>query len=411
MRDLDIVLVGATGFVGRLTARHLAEHGEGARIALAGRDAAKLEALTAQLPEVARGWERITLDVSDAEAVAALSARTAVVCTTVGPYEDYGKTLAAECAKAGTHYCDLTGEITFVRWSLDTVGVAAQRSGAHIVHSCGFDSIPSDLGVYITARAAAEHGDGHLLATRAVAHRLRGGLSGGTLASMRGQFAAASKDDEVARLLADPYALSPDRAAEPEPRPSRSLAQRVRRLALPRFDGARGRWVAPFFMAPYNTRVVRWSNAASGWSYGRDFRYSEVHDTGRGLAGAATAAGITGVMGAMGVGLSLRPTRALLDRVLPAPGEGPDEESMARGRFAFDIEAVTTSGARYRTRLSDDRDPGYTGTAVMLGQSALSLALDDLDASPGVSTPSRAMGSHLADRLVACGWSIETTRL
>lgn len=417
-RDLDLVLVGATGFVGRLTAAHLAETAGEARIALAGRDLGRLEQARASLPPAASTWELVVVDVTDAEQAAALARRTTVVCSTVGPYEQYGKALVRACAEAGTHYCDLTGEVTFVRWSIDTVGPIAERTGARIVHSCGFDSVPSDLGVLETARAAAEAGDGTL--TRTVTHvrSMRGGISGGTVASMRGQVVRAGEDPSVGRLLRDSYALSPDRAAEPD-RSGHADTERVSgpaalaRKAGVEYDRDSGRWTAPFFMASYNTRVVRWSNARTGWSYGRDLQYSEVVDTGEGPLGAtrgvATSAAVTGIMGGMGK----KPIRAVLDRVLPSPGEGPSESSMKKGRFVFDIEADTTTGAHYRTRVADGRDPGYTSTAVMLGQSALALAQDDLAAvtdAGGVMTPATGLGRLLVDRLRRQGFTIETVR-
>ena len=215
-RDLDVVLFGATGFVGELTAAHLRDHApEGLRIALAGRSRAKLDAVADRLGGTAADWERIVIDASDGPAWDELAARTKVVATTVGPYARYGREVVRACAEAGTHYCDLTGEVLFVRDVAEAFHEVAQRTGAKIVPSCGFDSVPSDLGVLLTARAAKERGLGELQSTTLFVRRLKGGLSGGTIDSMRQQ-AIMSREDEVARrAVADPYGLSPDRAAEP----------------------------------------------------------------------------------------------------------------------------------------------------------------------------------------------------
>lgn len=416
-REFDLVLVGATGFVGRLTAAHLAENGGGVRIALAGRDRSRLEKARAALPAAAAAWELVEVDVTKAEQAVALARRTRVVCSTVGPYDEYGKELVRACAKEGSHYCDLTGELPFVRWSIDTVADLAESSGARIVHSCGFDSVPSELGVLETARAAAEAGDGTLTDTVTYVRSLRGGLSGGTIASMRGQFVRASEEPEIKRLLSDPNALRPDRngsgngTSAPRSKVRTSNSKRSRtplsRLGVQRDEA--GRWSGPFFMASYNTRVVRASNDRSGQSYGPDFRYTEVVDGGPGLKGAARSVGAAGMVTVLFGGMSTAPTRAVLDRVLPAPGEGPSEENMAKGRFVFDVEAQTTSGARYRTRVADRRDPGYTSTAVMLGQSALELASSE--GPGGVHTPATGLGHALTERLRTHGFHIETEKV
>ena len=173
-----------------------------------------------------------------------------------------------------------------------------------------------------------------------------------------------------------------------------------------------GRFTAPFVMAAHNTRIVRRSNALTGWSYGRELRYREVTDTGSGIMGAVSAAGLSIGLGAVAGGMAFGPTRSVLDRVLPKPGEGPSQEAMAAGRFVMDIEAETTTGARYRTRVAAEKDPGYSGTAVMLGQSALALALDEarLPDRAGVLTPATGLGMPLVERLRAQGFTLETTR-
>ncbi len=428
-RELDLVLLGATGYVGRLVAAHLAEHAPpGLRVGIAGRSVERLRGVADGIG--AGGWPLLEVDVTDRAALAALAGRTRVLATTVGPYARHGLPVVEACARVGTHYADLTGEVLFVRDSIDTCHEAATRSGARVVHSCGFDSLPSDLGVLLTAEAARADGEGELTATTLHVRSLRGGVSGGTIDSMRQQVLASRRDPAARRLVADPYALSPDRDAEPDraPRPDarpdarpeedsasggrRSLARGASR-ALPVRRDAHGEWTAPFVMASYNTRIVRRSNALLGWAWGRGLRYHEVLDTGRSWRGPLLAAGAAaGLLGAFAA-MSFPPTRAALDRVLPSPGEGPDPAALARGRFRVEVETVTTTGARYRTVVADDRDPGYRSTAVMLGESALALACDE-DALPdvaGVLTPATALGTVLADRLRVRGMTLETARV
>ena len=425
-RDFDIVLVGATGFVGRLTAGHLSEHApEGTRIALAGRSRVRLDALAAELGGAAAAWPRIVIDVSDPAACADLAARTKVLVTTVGPYAIHGGELVKACALAGTHYADLTGEVLFVRDSAEAFHDVAQRTGARIVHSCGFDSIPSDLGVWETARVAADEGAGTLTDTVLFVRSLKGGLSGGTIDSMRRQAIAARESLEDRRAIADPYGLSPERAAEPTkadradsapPAPPVSRAGRVRSVTkrlgsrLPVRRTEDGHWTGPFVMATFNTRIVRRSNALLGWQYGRAFRYHEVTDFGSSVSSPLRATGLTAGLLGIVAGLSYSPTRKVVDRFLPAPGEGPDEQTRVNGRFTLEVVAGTTSGSKYATKVAADADPGYNGTAIMLGQSALCLALDDLDSEGGVLTPAVAMAAPLIERLRTRGFTISTRR-
>ncbi|MEO6999722.1 MAG: saccharopine dehydrogenase NADP-binding domain-containing protein [Terracoccus sp.] len=415
-RELDIVLYGATGFVGALTAAHLADHaGPDVKVALAGRSHAKLEAVRAELGGAAAGWELVTVEASDSVGLRTLAARTTMVATTVGPYARYGKELVRACAEEGTHYADLTGEVLFVRWSLDEVAVRAAETGARIVHACGFDSIPSDLGVLVTAERAAADGAGTLGETTLTVRSLRGGISGGTIDSGRQQ-AIIARDDAVARrTVSDPYGLSPRRSEEPTSSrgPGGGVLATVKRWVPIDRDGATGRWTGPFIMAAFNTRIVRLSNTLTDWSYGREFRYREVTDFGRSPVSPLVAGGMAIGMGAAVAGLAYGPTRAVLDRVLPKPGEGPTAQQRAAGRFRLQIRSTTTTGARYLTKVGADYDPGYDGTAVMLGEAALCLALDGdlLPERSGVLTPATAMGGVLVDRLRAHGFVFDTEQV
>jgi short subunit dehydrogenase-like uncharacterized protein len=400
-RTHDLVVFGATGFVGRLLAAYLAEHAPpGLRIALAGRSRTRCEEVRRGLPAAARDWAVLEADASDPAAMAALAAQTRVVVTTVGPYARYGLPLVEACAAAGTHYADLTGEVLFVRDAIARTDAVARGTGARIVHACGYDSIPSDLSTMLLAARAAADGAGGLGDVRLVA-LLRGGFSGGTIDSMRAQLEALQEDPSLRRVAGDPFALSPDRDAEP--------ATRQPRDAGPPARTPDGRWTAPFVMAPFNTRIVRRSNALQGWAYGRGLSYGEVMGVGRGPLGALTAAGVTaGLVGTLAA-MSFAPTRALLDRVLPAPGSGPSEEVRRKGWFRMVVDATTEDGRRYRATAAGEGDPGYAATAVMLGESALALAVDGdrLPDRAGSLTPATALGDVLVERLRAAGHRYE----
>jgi short subunit dehydrogenase-like uncharacterized protein len=395
-REHDIVVYGATGFVGALTAEYLAEHAPAdARIALGGRSQKKLEQTRAALGVE---WPLVIAESQDPDAVAALARSARVVATTVGPYLKYGKPLVEACAAAGTHYADLTGEVMFMRWAIDAADAAARASGARIVHTCGFDSIPSDIGTLLLHEAAEAEARGELEETSFVVKRIRGGASGGTIDSLRTTVDTVKKDPATRRVLLDPYSLSPNRAAEPDLGPERDPVK-------PLHDDRLGGWLAPFVMGTVNSRVVRRSNALQDHAYGRHFRYRELMLTGPGLVGGAKAAGVAGGLAGTFAGFALPGVRQLLDRVLPDPGEGPSEKTRERGFFDIDIHATTSSGERMRCEIRAPGDPGYKATAVMLGESALCLAFDDALEATGVLTPATAMGSALADRLVAAGHS------
>lgn len=415
-RDLDVVLLGATGFVGALTALHLARHADPeVRIGLAGRSRAKLEDVREGLGPAARHWPIFEVDATDGGALRALAARTKVIATTVGPYYRYGPEVARACADEGTDYADLTGEVLFVRWSLDEVAERARETGARIVHACGFDAIPSDLGVLITAERAARDGAGTLEETSLLVRSMRGGMSGGTIDSARQQAITARQDARARRTIGDPYGLSPRRAEEPVSarRPTAGLRGRVRRYVPVERDEGTGRWLGPFLMASFNTRIVRLSNTLTDWSYGRGFRYREQTDFGSSAVSPLLAGAMAVGLGGTVAGLAFKPTRAVLDRFLPRPGEGPDEARRAAGRFRFEIRATTSTGARYVTKVGANYDPGYGGTAVMLGESALCLALDTdvLPERVGVLTPATAMGDVLVERLRGRGFTFEVERL
>lgn len=412
-REFDIVIYGATGFVGKLTAQYLAQAAPSARIALAGRSIGKLTAVRDALGPVAQSWPLIEADAASQPTLDALAARTRVVVTTVGPYTKYGLPLVAACAAAGTDYADLTGETTFIRESIDLYHKEAADTGARIVHSCGFDSVPSDMTVYALYRAAQADNAGELTDTDFVLRGFSGGVSGGTVASMMEFMSTASADPEVRRTVLDPYTLTTDRLGEPDLGHQSDVPWRRGREIAPELDGI---WTGAFPMAAPNSRIVRRSNALLGWGYGRRFRYAENMSLGSSpIAPVASALG-TAVNAAvlhLGTRFFNKLPRRLIDRVAPKPGTGPSEQARDKGFYRAETYTTTSTGARYRAVMAQDSDPGYKGTAVLLGECALALAFDRdrLSDLYGVLTPAAAMGEALLTRYPAAGVTLFTERL
>lgn len=393
-KDLDLVLFGATGFTGALVAEYLVKKRPALRWALAGRSRDKLERVRNELTSfdpAAKDLPIVVGDSLDPASVEAMVKRTRVVCTTVGPYLQYGGPLVAACAENGVHYCDLTGETPFIRAMIDAHHDRAAATGARIVHCCGFDSIPSDLGVFVLHDHLTRRGE-RLAWARFRLLKTKGAASGGTVASIVG-IAENIGDRSVRQVLFDPYALDPAGSPRGPDGPDQNG---------PRRDPD-GRWTGPFLMAGVNTRVVRRSNALLGYPYGHDFRYEEAVGMGSGPLGFARAVGLSVGMAGLLSAAAIPPTRALLRRFLPAPGEGPSREVRERGLFRVAIHAESTAGARLTGIVEGTQDPGYGETSKMLGESALCLATDDLPARAGVLTPASAMGMKLVDRLRAAG--------
>ena len=389
-RDFDIILWGATGFTGSLVARHLVDtYGADLNWAMAGRNLEKLETVRAQLgnPEV----PLIQANSHDQAAMDALASRAKVICTTVGPYALYGTQLVAACAKAGTHYCDLTGEIQWMSLTIRDYQEIAQASGARIVHTCGFDSIPSDLGVlYTQQQMQTAHGI-YAEHIKARVGKFKGGASGGTIASMMVMMEQMSKDPKIREELENPYSLNPEGE-------QRGLDGLDDNRAI--FDEDFGQWTSPFVMASVNARVVRRSNALADYPYGRDFLYDERQLTGENKRGQKKAKNIALGSKLTPVLMTLSPVRKLAGRFLPKPGEGPSPEEQRSGHFEMFFHGQSADGLKtIRTRVSGDRDPGYGATSRMLGESAVCLARDEISCEGGLWTPASSMGQHLIQRL------------
>lgn len=403
-RTWDLVLFGATGFTGALVAEYLSQHAPAdLRIALAGRNKDKLEGVKRSFGEKGARFGTLLGDSSDPASIAAIATQTRVLCTTVGPYAKYGMPVVEACAKAGTHYCDLTGEPQFMRRSIDAWHTTAQSTGARIVHTCGFDSIPSDLGLLtLTEFLKGQGKSGQLERATLSVLKLKGAFSGGTVASLFNGLEEAQADRSVRKVMGDPYALSPDRANEPD-------LGRQRDLTSVKYDDFLEAWTAPFVMASVNTRVVRRSNALLDYAYGKRLDYREVTGLRPGLKGLVFGGVMTAGLGALVASQLFGPTKVLAQRLLPKPGEGPDKAARDAGSFRMRIEAKTLEGDRAHAIVIGTSDPGYGETAKMLSHAAMCLAMDEakLPKRAGVLTPATAMGLTLVERLRGAGMTFD----
>lgn len=390
-QTFDIIVYGATSFVGQILTRYMDTHfgNSTLRWAIAGRSKAKLEQLSKDIGLTDTAI--LVADASDESALQAMCARGKVVISTVGPYALYGDMLVKVCAETGTHYCDLTGEPQWIRKMQDQHAQTAQQSGALIVHCCGFDSIPSDLGVYfLQQHALAKFGAPCTRINMRVA-KLKGGASGGTVASIINMVKEAVGDADLRQQLKDPYSLCP---------PDHGFSARQHDVKMA-YDEEYGSWIAPFIMAAINTRVVHRSNALSGNAYTTDFLYQEAMVTGKNGAGRGMAMATDWGMNIFMIGLAVPPIRwALEGFILPKPGEGPSEKEQREGEYDLVFMGTTATGDKMQCRVTGDRDPGYGSTAKMLAQAAVCLAQDVPENTiGGFWTPASLLGDKLIKRL------------
>lgn len=378
-KEFDIIVYGASGFTGRLVAEYLAnQYGEDKDLkwAMAGRNAEKLGAVRDEIGAPA-STPLVTADASDPASLDAMVKRAKVVLTTVGPYQLYGNELVAACAKAGTDYVDLCGEPAWMRQVIDAHEDTAKKSGARIVLSCGFDSIPFDLGVLFLQDAAKTKFGKPCTEVKGRVRKMKGTFSGGTAASFKATMAAAFKDPTVIELLKSPFALTPGFEGPRQPSGSK-----------PQFDETIDAWVAPFVMAAINTKNVHRSNFLMNHTYGNDFLYSEMMVTGSGEAGEKAAAAVAG-------------DNSLMGEDGPKPGEGPSKEEREAGYYDILFVGLTGDGDQIRVGVTGDKDPGYGSTSKMIAESAICLVRDRTDTQGGVLTTAPAMGAALIDRLTA----------
>ncbi|WP_298444346.1 saccharopine dehydrogenase NADP-binding domain-containing protein [uncultured Ferrimonas sp.] len=373
-KQLDVVVFGATGFTGQLIAAYLQRHYHNSELSwgMAGRDLAKLQAVRSQL-NISNDVPLIIADANDSGALAELVAHTKVVIAAAGPYQLYGESLVAACAAAGTDYVDLCGEPTWMRQMIDKYHTQAQESGANIVHSCGFDSVPSDLGVFQLQQLATQHHGAPLQRVKGRVEKMQGGPSGGTVASFMVSAKNAKQDPAIGALMINPFALTPDFPGCKQPSGTK-----------PVHDEELGSWASPFVMAVINTKNVHRTNFLLGHPYGSDFQYDEMIATGPGAKGEQVAIALTQGDGLVGKGNA------------PKPGEGPSPQEQEDGFFTLGFHGSSDQG-RLSVRVSGDKDPGYGCTSMMIAESALCLLQQSLNG--GFWTPASAMGAALIERL------------
>jgi short subunit dehydrogenase-like uncharacterized protein len=378
--EFDIVVYGATGFTGRLVAEYLARrYGQGGELtwAMAGRDKAKLAAVRDEIGAVA-ATPLIVADVGDPASLKAMAERAKTIITTVGPYQLYGEPLVAACAAAGTDYLDLCGEPAWMRRMIDAYDAKARASGARILFSCGFDSLPFELGVWLVQETARAKLGAPAARVMGRVRKMQGGFSGGTAASLVATMAAAGRDPAVLDLLRDPFALTPGFRG-PEQPPGMA----------PAYDEALGTWAAPFVMAAINTRNVHRSNALMGHPYGIDFVYDEMMTTGPGDQGEAIAKAIASAPSPLGGDGG------------PKPGEGPSQAERDAGFYDVLFVAIGKDGRQARVAVTGDKDPGYGSTSKMIAETAVCLLRDGAAVPGGVWTPGAALKQALINRLIA----------
>ena len=389
-KEFDIIIWGATGFTGRLVAEYIFKNYSSEKLnwAIAGRDKKKLINVRDEIAD--KNVPIIIADSFDEMSLTKMTQKTKVICSTVGPYSKYGSLLVKSCIKTNTHYCDLAGEAQWIRKIIDTYHQEAKNKKIRIVNSCGFDSIPSDMGVYFIHKNLPDVN----IKLDNISMRLsgfKGSLSGGTYASMNNIITEASKDSLIRKILTNPYGLNPE---------GQRSGPDKRDLNKVKYDEDSKSWIAPFMMAGINTKIVRRSNALSNYSYGKNFTYDESVMTGDGFKGRIKA--IISVLPL--IFLSAKPG-SLLKRIFnyftPKPGQGPNENERENGYYSMRFYIRYNDKSRALVRVTGDRDPGYGSTSKMLAESAICLSKDSLKDTYGIITPSIAMGDQILDRLQA----------
>jgi short subunit dehydrogenase-like uncharacterized protein len=375
-RELGIIVYGATGYTGRLVAEYLnSQYGVNGdvRWAMAGRSQQKLESVRDELG-ISAELPLVVADAGDPASIKAMVESARVIITTVGPYQLYGSDLVAACAAAGTDYVDLCGEPNWMQQMIEAHSAAAQASGARIVFSCGFDSIPFDLGVFFLQQEAIKQTGAPLARVRGRVRGMDGTWSGGTLASFKATMAAVAKDPSLIPSLVNPFALTPGFTGADQPDGM-----------TPAYDEVLKSWVAPFVMATINTKNIHRSNMLLGHMYGKDFAYDEMMLTGPGDKGEAMAKAVA--------------EDKSMAQDQTAPGDGPTREQRENGSYDLLFVGQTADGSLLKAGVKGDMDPGYGSTSKMIAESAVCLLTNPDAASGGIWTPAPALGSLLIDRL------------
>ncbi len=402
-RRYDVILYGATGFVGKQTAAYFAENAGELRWAIAGRDQSKLDALRATLGLAAERVGVIVANAADAKALTQLASQAHVVLSSAGPFALYGSKLVAACVARRTHYVDITGETPWVRKMIDRHQRQAAKDGTRIIPCCGFDSIPSDLGAWMAAQALMQQTGEPCVSVKAC-FSIRGGLNGGTFASLMNVMESGEGE-----LFRQPFLLNPARSV---PSDESSHADPI----VPHHDADFRAWLGPFFMGPINTRVVRRSAALSSVDakspYAHDFHYQEYLRFGRGITAAMTAAGMSAGMGIGQNAMRFGMARRFAKMFAPAPGKGPSERSMNGGGFRCELIGKNARGGQVHVTIADQGDPGNRATTKFVCEAAMALAANQKSLPGGTSfggvlTPASGLGSVLVKRLSAAGMKLD----
>ena len=399
--EYDLVIMGATGFTGKLVVEYLIENygveNEEFTWAIAGRDINKLERLRSSFKYIdsnSNKIPRLVVDSHDTNSLDKMTSISRLVISTVGPYLKFGEALVESCVKNGTHYCDLTGEVPFIRKSIDAFDIKAKKNNCRIVHSCGFDSVPSDIGVLLLQMDSLKRFDKPCDEVNLYVRSIRGGLSGGTIDSMISIFKYMGSNPGHRKLLKSPFSLNPRESLK------NNTWQPI--LKSVKWDDDIQRWLCPFIMAGFNSRIVMRTNAITDYRYGIDFKYSEVSSYKKGLSGFLKAVVMFIGLVLIQISLKVRPLLWFLRKFfLPSPGEGPSKEIRDNGFFKLDIIGSMDNIKKIRFTVTGEGDPGYSATAKMITESALSILLDQ-DKIPkvsGVLTPAAGIGVVLAERL------------
>lgn len=390
-REFDVVIWGATGFTGKLVAEYIFNKygiGNDLKWAMAARNRTKLEQVRASIAD--NTVPLIVADSNDEASLNEMTKRTKVVCTTVGPYAKYGSKLVAACVSNQTHYCDLAGESQWIRKMIDQHHETASANGTKIVNSCGFDSIPSDMGVYFVQQQAKTQTGSFAKQIKMRVKAMKGGISGGTYASMSNLMEEASKDKTILKEMFNPYSLNPRDQQDGQDKPDlRSVI----------YDKTAKSWISPFVMAGINTRIVRRSHALSDFPYGKNFKYDEAMLSGNGFSGRMKGIGNALPLALFAMAKPGSFLKKMMDNRLPKPGEGPNEKQRETGFYNLRFYTILENDKVALGKVTGDRDPGYGSTSKMIAESAICLAKDNLSDVGGILTPATAMGNALLNRL------------
>tara|TARA_B100002019_G_scaffold282487_1_gene287783 strand:- start:1609 stop:2814 length:1206 start_codon:yes stop_codon:yes gene_type:complete len=389
MRKYDLIIWGATSFTGKLVTEYLFNKYGSSKIkwAIAGRNLDKLKKIRSEVAD-----EKIPMFIADSfdeESLLKFVKKTKVVCSTVGPYSLYGTKLVKLCVENNTNYCDITGEAHWIRNLIDQFHEEAKSKKIKIVNSCGFDSIPSDMGVYFIQNEIKKTYKNYANFIKMRVAGVRGGISGGTYGSINNLLKEAYSNKKIFRVLNNPYGLNPKNKME-------GMDKKDLRKII--FDKESNSWIYPFIMAGINTKIVRRSHALTNFQYGKDFRYEEAMMSGKGISGLLKA--ILAVFPLAMIGLNPNSfLKKIVNSYMPKPGEGPGLEKRKNGFYNLRFYVTIDERRKAFAKVVGDNDPGYGSTSKMLAESALCLAFDKLPENYGVVTPSIAMGKQLLERL------------